>query len=133
MKLTIIRGVPGSGKSTLARDMQYDSTIQPTVVYEADQYFIRPDGAYAWYASELSNAHEWCLNCAKIALRNGYNVIVANCFIKLSQMEPYIDLAKSIGAELEIIECDGGYKSVHVVPDETVARMRANYEPLKGN
>jgi len=126
-KLILIRGVPGAGKSTKAKELMFGNELWARHI-EADQYFIRPDGVYDWNPKFAKNAHEWCQNQAEEAMKSKYMVIVANTFVAKSTMQPYLDTAKKYGYEVEILIMDGGYKSIHDVPDYTVARMRQQFE-----
>ena len=92
-------------------------------------YFERPDGVYDWNPELLENAHAWCLKETKFMLVElGYNVVVSNTFSRKWEMQPYLDLAASLGIEVEIHICDGKYKSVHGVPDHVVENMRRRFE-----
>jgi predicted kinase len=126
-KLILIRGVPGAGKSTKAKELMLGNELWTRHI-EADQYFIRPDGVYDWNPKFIKNAHEWCQNQVEAAMKAKYMVIVANTFVAKSTMQPYLEIAKKYGYEVEILIMDGGYKSIHNVPDDTVARMRQQFE-----
>ena len=52
MKLLLIRGLPGSGKSTLAKNL-----IGYYMHKETDMFWGED---YAFDASRLKEAHEWC-------------------------------------------------------------------------
>ena len=115
--LYIIRGLPGGGKSTLA-------TMIADVVHEADQYFIDSDGVYKWRPQWLREAHQECLDNTKVSLKAGMVVAVANTFVKLKDMKPYLDLPYT----KTVIECHGGFKNTHDVPDAHVQKMKDNWE-----
>lgn len=126
-KLILIRGVPGAGKSTKAKELMYGNELWARHI-EADHYFVRPDGVYDWNPKFIKNAHEWCQSQAEDAMKAKCMVIVANTFVAKSTMEPYIEMAKRHGYSVEIIVMNGGYKSIHNVPDDTVARMQQQFE-----
>ena len=123
MKLVIIRGLPGSGKSTMAKTLALVGYRH----FEADQYFER-DGAYRFDPEKLKEAHAWCLLQAKHCMLQGKDCVVSNTFTKLWEMKPYIDLARALDAEIQIIVASGKWKNVHNVPEEVIERMRARWE-----
>lgn len=128
--LILIRGVSGSGKSTYAKKlMKEDPTLSH---YEADMYFYTPNGEYKFDPKSLPKAHNWCRAQTEKDLRSGKSVIVSNTFTKKWEVQPYIDLAKTVGANLIIKKATGNYKNVHGVPDSVVATMRSRWEDIPG-
>ena len=125
--LTLIRGLPGAGKSTLAYMIvhSYGSKYR---LYEADDYFYDGKGEYKFDGTKLAEAHKQCYDNTRGALQEGADVIVANTFTTLKEMEPYLRLAEEVGAKLQIIEVHSDFKSEHNVPEETMARMRQRWE-----
>lgn len=123
--LYLIRGWPGSGKTTKAKELLQVGKVD--VYYEADMFFESPVLGYTFDASKLWQAHAWCVRKTREALEQGLNVAVSNTFIKLWELQQYIDL----GFPYEIIECRGVYHNTHGVPVEKVISMRAKYEDLK--
>lgn len=120
--LYIIRGIPGSGKSTLANKLTSN-------VVEADQ-FMYEDGEYKWKPEKLHMAHKKCQETVEQYMQEGRDKIaVANTFIKLKDIKPYIDLAKQYDYKIVVKECDGGFQNVHNVPDETVNKMKSKFQP----
>lgn len=124
--LILIRGLPGSGKSTLADCI---STVTGAVRAEADFYFETPEG-YKFDPMRLKDAHQRCQLVVDECLGNDTNVVVSNTFTTHREMWPYFDMAHFYGAQVQVIECHGTWKSVHDVPEETIERMRARWEPL---
>lgn len=122
LELIIIRGVPGSGKTTKAKEYKDHFHV------EADMYFIDKDGRYVFDREKLRDAHEWCMASCRKALQEGQSVVVSNTFIRRWEVKPYVAMAKKYGAKLSVIEVSGMWKNEHGVPDETVERMRFNYE-----
>lgn len=143
-----VRGLPGVGKSTYAK------TIPNAVRVEADAYFVRPrtaasddpesgvidlgDGTeYAWEASKIRAAHEWAQRALETLLRRGQDVILSNTFTTQWEADAYLKIANKYGAEIHVVDLfDGGFsdealaaRNRHGVPKETIARMRARYEP----
>ena len=74
--LYIIRGIPGSGKSTLAKKIA-------SVVCEADDFFVDPDGVYRFDPSLLKEAHSACQKKCVTAMQFEVDAIaVANTFTR---------------------------------------------------
>jgi predicted kinase len=124
--LTLIRGLPGSGKSTYASRMKTHSTQH----FEADMYFVDRNGQYIFDPSRLHAAHTWCLDSATSFLISGINVIVANTFTTMKEMQPYFDVAERFSVNVEIIEMRNQYGSIHGVPDDAMTRMRNRWVTL---
>jgi len=125
MKLTLVRGIPGSGKSTFVRNNF------SCLHLENDMYFQR-DGSYRWNSEEMDDAIRWCVQMSEIALSRGMDVVVSNTFTKKRYMEPYRKMAESIGAEFEVVRCEGNFKNVHNVPEKVLENMKKNFEDYPG-
>ena len=121
--LYLIRGAPGSGKSTLAEAIAAETGA---AWYEADMWHIAADGEYRWTPENVKPAHAECQASARAALESGADVVVANTFTKLWELDAYLAMPFD---SLRIIHCTGGHQNVHGVPDATVERMRENYQP----
>ncbi len=123
--LTLIRGLPGSGKSTLARAIQQSTAAAH---WEADMYFLRPDGGWTFDPSKLKEAHEWCQSRVREDLAHGYRVVVSNTFTRHWEMAAYKDMAKALGVPVQVIVCAADFPSIHAVPAETIAKMAERWE-----
>lgn len=91
--LFIIRGISGSGKSTLAR-LMIERSGSPIPHFEADQYFMF-NGHYNFVPSKLGQAHQWCKESVRTALRTNETVIVSNTFTTKKELFEYLDFLKS--------------------------------------
>lgn len=137
--LLIIRGLPGSGKSTIAKKLQSNSNdcllvtpnhknIVYTNHYEADMFFEN-DGEYKFDKKYLSHAHDWCYNNVLKSLLDGNNTIVSNTFVKLWELNKYLDLEKFVpNTIIEVIEVYTSYDNIHKVPSEQLIKMKNNWE-----
>lgn len=121
--LRIIRGLPGSGKSTLASKMTDDGFFH----VEADMYFMN-NGKYNFDVMKLPEAHGFCKRMVKQAMSKNVNVVVSNTFSTYTEMEAYVEMAKTYGYEIEVIEATGEYESVHDVPQSTIDKMKSRWE-----
>lgn len=120
--LYIIRGVPGSGKSTIAHKLT-------DYVAEADMFMFE-NGEYKWSKDKLHMAHKKCEELVEqYMIENKNKIAVSNTCIKVKEMKPYLKLAEKYGYSVEIIELNGGYKSIHNVPETTMERMKQTFQP----
>ena len=127
--ITLVRGLPGAGKTTRAVELNRPVTVA------ADDYFEH-DGEYRFDPKSLPQAHAWCLDQATQGLRAGHDVVVHNTFTTRWEMEPYLNLAASMGLSVGIVdEFDGGCsdeelaeRNTHGVPLVTIKGMRERWE-----
>lgn len=132
--LVLIRGIPGSGKTTLAKNIIAGLRCGASIAHiEADQYFTSPNGEYKYDPSKIGDAHAWCQDCTRYYLEKDCNVIVANTFIKLWELWPYMRMAAETNTAVKIIEAKGRFQNIHRVPDDVIQRMITAYEPLPWN
>jgi hypothetical protein len=87
--------------------------------------FYDEEGNYNFDASKLSEYHRCCLDATKVSLENGYTVIVSNTFTSEWELEPYVNLAKSMDIPVQIITVQSNFKSIHNVPAETLEKQKA--------
>lgn len=131
--LILLRGVPGAGKSTFAQHMWSDG-----VIFEADKFFIEPDGAYQFRPERLKDAHEWCRGQVQAAMEQNHltagqhypEIVVSNTFTQEWEMQAYLDLANQFQYHVVslIVENRHGGKNVHGVPEEKVQQMRDRFQ-----
>lgn len=117
--LVLIRGLPGSGKSTIARSLRLVGYHH----FEADMYF-EVDGKYTYDVSRIRDAHQWCQNAAREALRKNLKVVVSNTFTRLQELEPYLKMTDKI----HIVEAQGNWINQHDVPTQVIRNMAARWE-----
>ena len=123
-KLTLIRGLPGSGKSTMARKIALETGA---LHVEADMWvdYSRP------YTTEAARmAHAICQAQAHKALYYGRDAVVSNTFTRKWEMQPYLDMARQYGAQINVITATGDYGSIHNVPDDVIQAMRERWEEV---
>ena len=125
MELILIRGLPGAGKSTAAKKMLADNLADRH--FEADMWV---DYSLPFEKRAIKTAHEICQQETKKALSAGLSVVVSNTFTRQWEVEPYLEIARMIGAEVEIYTVTGEFKNVHGVPDEAIAAMRDRWEEI---
>lgn len=129
----ILRGVSGSGKSTIATILRQCAGYRH---FEADQYFYKWDSQqqrmiYAFDKTQLKEAHKWCLARVVASLKSGDNVVVANTFTRLWELEPYLTALAELGVTPTVLHAESAFQSIHAVPKETIEAQRARWEPLK--
>ena len=124
--LTLVRGLPGSGKSTLAKQI---ADASGAVHCESDMYFVTMEGSYHFDRSKLANAHAWCLNYTEQCLERRRSVVVSNTFVEAAELNPYRTLAILHNARLQIITVEAEFGSVHDVPPDVMADMKARWTP----
>lgn len=127
--LILIRGLPGSGKSTYAKklvDMLEADLFQKTNVkhFEADDFWEDRE----FNPRFLGLAHKKCQENTWDALCQGYDVVVANTFTRLWEMQPYLDMTEDI----KVYRMTGDYGSIHNVPKDTIEKMKKRFEDFDG-
>lgn len=130
--LYIIRGVPGSGKSTLAK------TLTKNVV-EADQFLYDENGEYVWTPERVAEAHRKCQGTVRKYMEEGRpKIAVANTFIKLRDMKPYIKMAEENGYKIVVKSRpinkyidyldNKTHESIHNMSDEKMEDMKNRFQ-----
>jgi len=122
MKLILVRGLPGSGKSTIAKSLRNYNTYH----FEADAYFM-VDGVYKFDKANICAAHMWCQQETEWHLNQGCSVICSNTFTTKKELKPYFEIAKKFGIIPNVILCQNQFQNVHLVPEETMTRMKDRF------
>ena len=143
-RLILIRGLSGSGKTEHAELIvgDHDDRAEVTV----DRFFEDEDGNYAFDFSRIKEAYEWCKDETKLLLEDEYEIVVVhNSFTRKWEAEPYFDLAKEHGYDVQVISLyDGGLndkdlsdRSVHGLSSHQISEQRKrwdlNIHPHRGN
>jgi hypothetical protein len=127
--LYLLRGLPGAGKSTLAKSIG-------GAHFEADMYFVAPDGTYTFDPTRIRDAHAWCQDSVSNAMTlnhtTGENekIVVSNTFTQEWEMDAYYTLADVWGYTVFslIVENRHGGKNTHGVPDDKLEIMKNRFE-----
>jgi len=130
-QLIILRGLPGSGKSTLAEKIAGQKNA---IICSTDDFWLCNDGEYRFESDRLKEAHEWCQNKARKALKEGKTVIIDNCNVLRAHMQPYEEMAEN--AEIVYLTSPLNdkdaeflyYNSKHPVPLDKIKDMKRDWE-----
>lgn len=123
-KIILVRGLPGSGKSTYAKKLN-------CLHVEADMFFVK-DGEYNFQPGLIASAHEWCQKAAFNAMDWDMDVVVTNTFTQLWEMQPYLDMAAELDADVQVIKLTTQFGSVHGVPETALKAMMDRWEDYPG-
>ena len=97
-----------------------------TIAFEADDYWAERE----FDPKFLHLAHKECQENTKKALKDGADVVVANTFTRLWEMQPYIDMVEP--DDLIVYRMTGDYGSIHSVPQKTINKMKQRFEDYEG-
>lgn len=139
--LSLVRGLPGAGKTTMAREFlesarEIHQLFGPPGPFsgshfEADMYFMQPGGRYGFNPEDLSRAHRWCIESARIAMAHDcMYVVVSNTFTTGKELKEYLDNAERYGYSVTICSVRSQYGSIHDVPQAAMDRMYGRWQEL---
>jgi len=140
--LIMIRGLPGAGKTKLAHALveMLSTPKKKAVATAADDFMVTFSGDYDFQVPRLPPCHLACQTVVKISMHLGAQwIIVHNTFVCRWEMQPYIDLAESMGYQYTVRYPEPGYdggltdaalaaRNLHGVPATKIAEMRTNFE-----
>lgn len=137
--LVLVTGLPGSGKSTFAQ-RAYPTYEQ----LETDQLFVK-DGVYQFDPKMLSNYHSLVQLQTAQYLKEGKNVVVANTFSRLWEMNAYTNMPFTnltvyyieppivTWGSTEFVDIKLlAERNVHGVPFEVIHKMWKRWEHKEG-
>ena len=90
------------------------------------------NGVYEWSKDNMPKAISWCVRMVRIALENGFDVVVANTFTKRKFVEAYKKIAEEYGADFHVYRCVGKFKNVHGLSEDMVAGFQKAMEDWPG-
>lgn len=125
--LYVMQGASGSGKSTISE--MICRSLPKCVICSTDDLFWEGT-KYNFRFEKLAEYHAINLERTKVALDDGYDVIVDNTNIMRWQCRKYVEYAVSKGIAVVFIRVNGQFKNVHGVGDDKVQQMRDSMENL---
>lgn len=135
--LTIIRGASGSGKSHLARGLRRynirESGITSSTIC-ADDFMLDENEEYKFEKDRLPEVHRLCLERVREEmLHETSNIILHNTSTKRWEYAVYLNLARELGYDVQVVDVYGYLDNVHNTPDEVLKRQRDRFEPHRYN
>jgi tRNA uridine 5-carbamoylmethylation protein Kti12 len=131
---SIMRGVPGSGKSTRAKKLkeELEKEGHEVIICSTDDFFIK-NGKYEFDYRLLGINHALNFKKFKEAIEAGHSVIVDNTNVRIEHFEPYIEIAKKYGHEVQIHtmlhpDLTNGSNNTHGVPIDVIQKMIDGFE-----
>ena len=121
--LILLRHVPGAGSSFVSKLLSENGKYP---VLATDDYFM-VNGEYKFDKTKLHYYHQLCLqDTEKEMIKEIEKIFVTNTFTTEKELKPYIDLSKKYDYNLIslIVENRHGNKNIHVVPEETLLKMK---------
>jgi GTPase SAR1 family protein len=125
--LYLVRGLPGSGKSSLMETLLTNEVVDE--FYEADQYIENNSGEFKYTTETITEAHRLCYQNTVDSLLRYENIGVSNTFVEDWELQPYLDLAKSINIKVICIVVENRHNgiSIHQVPPLVLDEMKTKF------
>lgn len=121
--LYILQGIAGAGKTTLAKKMIAEGKALEHI--EADAWMVDKNGKYSFDPKKLGYCHMMCRSEIEDCLKMGQNVIQSNTNLRRVDLQTYFDLAEQYGYKVVLIRLKTDYGSIHGVPADKIAQMKA--------
>lgn len=91
--------------------------------YKDGRFVLETDPA------ERHKAELWCRQSVHDAMANGIGlIVVSNCFPRLYELKPYLNLAKSFNYDVQEIIVQGNFENTHGIPEEEIERQRKFFQ-----
>jgi hypothetical protein len=78
--------------------------------------------------TQLPAAHGWTEQCTVLSIQRRQSTVIANTFLSIDWLLPFVDIALDYGANLRVIEMRDHHWDD---PRMLAAMMRKKFEPLK--
>lgn len=143
MKMVVLCGASGIGKSTYCEERKTKLGADRVLVVSADQYMVDAEGNYRFSGQRLGECHSACFRDTIEALDmlEHHELLVDNTNTRAWEISPYIQLANSYEAEVEVVAfvlrrlnaAELARRNAHGVPLWTILSQNNRLEDLLKN
>jgi predicted kinase len=127
MELVLVRGLPGSGKSHYAIN-----TFLDHIIIEPDHIVTAVTGEYLYRSDIWEGALDMVYKLVDVALSQNKDVVVADVFCRVKEVDQYRDLAEFYGCQFNVVCVFGDRGNIHGVPYTVYKRMLNDFEYYPG-
>lgn len=137
-RVYLMRGLPGHGKSSVAEVLKAghpEHRAGNVWTCSADDFFVQPDGRYAWDPAKLKDAHEACQSKFRAALESNVPVVIVdNTNVRRKDFAYYKTLAVEFGYQFFEVAVgnhdvdESVRRNKHAVPRATLEKMAEAWE-----